>query len=166
VTFKNWDNSTLQTVNNVPYGGSANYTGVAPTNNSTGNIDDFEFIGWSPLPINIVAATTCVAQYKDVSSLLAQYLRGTITEYVSDTNTTIADYGLANQSSLKRVAAPITNVSIYGLASSAKIEEFDFKNTNTIRLASYLKDQHKLKSLLIRSSDMSTMISEDNLDGT
>ena len=166
VTFKNWDNSTLQAVDNVPYGGSANYTGATPTNNSTGSIDDFEFIGWSPLPINIVAATTCVAQFKDVSSLLSQYLRGTLTEYVSDTNTTIADYGLGYQSSLKRVAAPITYVGVYGLISSTKIEEFDFKNTNTIRLASYLKNQHKLKSLLIRSSNMSTMISADNLDGT
>ena len=50
----------LQTVNNVPYGGSATYTGSTPTDPS-GNGNPFQ--GWSPTPTNITGTTSCYAQY-------------------------------------------------------------------------------------------------------
>lgn len=55
--------STLQTVQNVPYGGSATYTGSTPTKSGVDNPDDYPFLGWSPAPTNITGNTTCVAQF-------------------------------------------------------------------------------------------------------
>lgn len=48
----------LQTVTNVPYGGSASYTGTTPV-----DPDGREFGGWSPSPTNITGNTSCYAQY-------------------------------------------------------------------------------------------------------
>ena len=59
----------LQTVNNVPYGGTATYTGSTPTNNSTGNTADFQFYGWSPSPANIQGNTDCYAQFNDLREI-------------------------------------------------------------------------------------------------
>lgn len=51
----------LQTVYNVPYGGTAIYTGATPTSSQVGYI----FSGWSPSNTNITADTSCYAQFVD-----------------------------------------------------------------------------------------------------
>ena len=53
---------TLQTVNNVPYGGSTTYTGATPTT-TKGSASDYPFQGWSPQPTNIQGNTTCYAVF-------------------------------------------------------------------------------------------------------
>ena len=53
---------TLQTVQNVPYGGSATYTGSTPTT-TKGSASDYPFEGWSPAPTNIQGNTTCYAVF-------------------------------------------------------------------------------------------------------
>ena len=53
----------LQTVPNVPYGGTATYTGSTPTYTGS-NPEDYEFNGWSPLPSNITGNTSCYAAYR------------------------------------------------------------------------------------------------------
>ncbi len=53
----------LQTVRNVPYGGSATYTGNPPTKTDVNNPDDYEFSGWIPSPANIMGNTSCYAQF-------------------------------------------------------------------------------------------------------
>ena len=51
------ESTLLQTVNNVPYGGTANYTGSEPTK------EGYEFSGWSPSNTNITGQTSCYAQF-------------------------------------------------------------------------------------------------------
>lgn len=70
-TAKFYSGSTLlQTVSNVPYGTIPKYTGSTPTNNSTGNIADFEFVGWSPsLTTGIKADTSYYAQFYDLREI-------------------------------------------------------------------------------------------------
>ena len=51
----------LQTVNNVPYGGSATYTGSTPVDPSG---ESMPFEGWNPQPTNIVGNTSCYAQFQ------------------------------------------------------------------------------------------------------
>ena len=54
----------LQTVENVPYGSSVNYTGDTP-NNSTADVpEDWAFTGWDPEPTNITGDTLCYAQFE------------------------------------------------------------------------------------------------------
>ncbi|MDY3759621.1 MAG: DUF6273 domain-containing protein, partial [Treponema sp.] len=60
----------LQTVENVPYGGSATYTGATPVNPDDASLG---FEGWSPSPTNITGNTTCYAQFESP-------VRGTITD--------------------------------------------------------------------------------------
>ena len=52
----------LQTVQNVPYGSSASYTGDTPVS-PDGSAEDYPFEGWSPSPTNIKGNTSCYAQY-------------------------------------------------------------------------------------------------------
>ena len=60
-TVRFYNGSTLlQTSTNIPYGGSASYTGTTPVD-PTG--DGREFEGWSPSPSNITGNTDCFAQY-------------------------------------------------------------------------------------------------------
>lgn len=53
----------LQTVNNVPYGGSATYTGTAPVKTGVDDPELYKFTGWKPTGQNITGNTTCYAQY-------------------------------------------------------------------------------------------------------
>ena len=59
VYFYNGD-TLLQTVENVPEGGTATYTGTTPTSSQAGYIFD----GWNPSNTNITADTSCYAQFK------------------------------------------------------------------------------------------------------
>lgn len=61
VYFYNEDNTLLQTITNVPYGGSATYTGETPFKSQ-----DYEFTGWLPLPSNISGDTSCYAQFEKI----------------------------------------------------------------------------------------------------
>lgn len=54
--------STLQTVKNVPYGGSASYTGATPVSRD-GSAEDYPFLGWDPQPKNITGNTFCYAMF-------------------------------------------------------------------------------------------------------
>lgn len=54
----------LQTVDNVPYGGSATYTGDTPT-----NVKGDPFLGWDPKPTNITGNTDCYAQFEPTYSV-------------------------------------------------------------------------------------------------
>ena len=155
VYFKNWDNSTLQTVNNVQYGASANYTGATPTNNSTGSTEDFEFIGWSPEPINIVADTICTAQFKDVSSVVTQYLRGTISSYESETNTYIRQNAFYGCQNLETIRAPIVSFGLSCFTNCSNLTLIDLTNENAINIGdtfSFVADTN-LETLIIRSNE-------------
>lgn len=66
VTFKNSDNTLLQTVSNVPYGGTANYTNGTPSY-PDGDPMNIGFDGFSPTGSNITGDTVCVAQYSSMS---------------------------------------------------------------------------------------------------
>lgn len=62
VRFLNGD-KILQTLNSVPYGSTARYTGNTPVYSGT-NPEDYEFSGWSPSNVNIQQRTDCYAQFR------------------------------------------------------------------------------------------------------
>ena len=53
------ESTLLETVSNVPYGGTATYTGSTPTKTN------YTFTGWSPSNVNITSNTSCYAQFVD-----------------------------------------------------------------------------------------------------
>lgn len=85
VYFYNYDNTLLQTVQNVPYGGSATYTESTPTKT------DYTFTGWLPEPTNISGDTSCYAQFEPVvkeitdswATISARSAAGTAQNYYS-----------------------------------------------------------------------------------
>ncbi len=170
VTFKNWDNNTLQTVNNVPYGGSANYTETTPTNNSTGNTDDYLFTGWSPEPINIVGNLVCVAQYADASNDVTKYIRGKLEIYETINNSTIADSGLIGQGQLTKISGPFTYIGPNGLNSCSNLKTVEFTQLdnlqfNTDNLNAQLRNK-PIKHLVIHSSTVAEINDVNAISGT
>lgn len=67
VTFMN-GNDILQTVTNVPYGGTAKFTGTTPTPDTEG----FVFAGWYPSNTNIKGDTICQPVFADPNALNAK----------------------------------------------------------------------------------------------
>lgn len=54
----------LQTIENVPYGGSATYTGSTPVKQGVDNPEEYVFKGWLPSPTNITGETKCYPLFK------------------------------------------------------------------------------------------------------
>lgn len=101
----------LQTVADVPYGGSATYTGETPVDPEGNNA---EFQGWSPSPTSIVGNTTCYAQFATGAPTAtdASNAYGIEWDY-SQTGTTLTRLGLAAS-----FAAPAPATSLTGAGSS------------------------------------------------
>lgn len=57
-------NNVLYTVENVLYGGSANYYGPTPTKMGVDDPENYVFMGWSPLPEKIEGETYCYALFR------------------------------------------------------------------------------------------------------
>lgn len=84
----------LQTVNNVPYGSSATYTGNAPTYTGA-EAEDFTFTGFMPNGKNITGDTDCYAQYRYDGLYYVKIVERTIAGTYENANVTkIGDYAL------------------------------------------------------------------------
>ena len=154
---------TLQTVNNVIYGGSATYTGDTPTS-SRG--DAFVFDGWSPAPTNIQGNTTCYAVFRDMSSPLVKYLKRTMTEYESDTATTVGQYAFYNMNTLETATTSATTIEQYAFSGCSKLNTIDLTaTTGQVSIAANaFSSCNALTALLIRStSGVATLASSNAL---
>ena len=100
----------LQTVNNVPYGGTATYTGATPTTSQAGAV----FGGWMPNNTNITADTSCYAQFVEQelaetisdswSEIFANETNGTYSTKYSIGDTKLLDLGAEGQVLMQIVA--------------------------------------------------------------
>ena len=125
------------------------------------------FNGWSPQPTNIQGNLTCVAQFVDMSSPVIKYLKGTIESYESPSNNKIGKNGLAYQSSLKTITAPITTIESEAFSNSSNIETVDFTGTSAITVAANIfSSKSKLTAVIIRSTSMSTLANVNAFEGT
>ena len=111
--------SLWQTVSNVPYGGSATYTGDTPVS-PDGSAEDYPFEGWQPQPTNITGNTSCYAQFgsplevKEIADswdvILASIDNGTYKD----------KYKIGNYKPLDLGAEGIVNMQIVGMDVDAK----------------------------------------------
>jgi hypothetical protein len=62
ITWKNYDDTTLEVDNDVPHGATPSYDGDTPTKPESGNYT-YTFNGWSPSVISVTGDATYVAQY-------------------------------------------------------------------------------------------------------
>ena len=136
VTFKNTNNATLQTVNNVPYGGSATYTGSTPVHPTAP--EDNQFDGWTPEPTNIQADTVCVAHYKDLSSKLVGLIERTIKSYENSTLSSIRSYAFCSCSRMTSIVVPaVETIGISGM-NTVKASFLDMPNLRQIGQSAFL----------------------------
>ena len=98
VTFKNSDGTVLQTVNDVPYGGTATYTGETPVHPT--DSENMQFLSFEPTGANIVGPTNCIAQYLDLNSDLVKYLGGDLEYYDNETVDVIGGWSFASRGTL------------------------------------------------------------------
>lgn len=85
IYFYNGD-TLIQTIENVPYGGSAYYSGATPVKTGVDNPEEYEFKRWNPAPENITGETKCYALFKftgyikdDWATIAANIENGTAT---------------------------------------------------------------------------------------
>lgn len=62
ITWKNYDNTTLETDYNVAWGANPAYNGATPTRPSSGGTT-YTFSGWSPTPSSVTGNQTYTAQF-------------------------------------------------------------------------------------------------------
>lgn len=140
----------LQTVANVPYGGSATYTGTTPEH--TDDPENYKFNGWSPSNKNIQGDTSCYAQYNyigleetiedDWATIIANIDNGTYATKYSVGDTKIISLGTEGNVTMQIVAidtdvkadgsgnAPITWVSEYLLKTSHRMNPYLVSTTD------------------------------------
>ena len=103
------ESTLLQTVNNVPYGGTANYTGSEPTK------EGYEFSGWSPSNSNITGQTSCYAQFS-LATLDVVEIADSWTEIIAACNngTYKSKYNVGNYKPLT-IGSETINMQIAGM---------------------------------------------------
>ena len=103
------ESTLLQTVNNVPYGGTANYTGSEPTK------EGYEFSGWSPSNSNITGQTSCYAQFS-LATLDVVEITDSWTEIIAACNngTYKSKYNVGNYKPLT-IGSETINMQIAGM---------------------------------------------------
>ena len=100
----------LQTVNNVPYGSSATYTGDTPVS-PDGSAEDYPFEGWSPSSNNITGNTSCYAVFGSPAPVFesTDFTLGYGVEWdYSQSATTLTRIGLASGFSNPAPATSLT----------------------------------------------------------
>lgn len=108
VKFYNGD-SLLQTVNNVPYGGTASYTGTTPVHPSESSMT---FDGWVPSNSGITTDTNCYAQY--ISPAVVEEITDSWEQILTniDNGTYRSAYKLGNYKPLDLGSEGIINMQI------------------------------------------------------
>lgn len=141
----------LQTVQNVPYGGSATYTGDTPVS-SEGSAEDYPFEGWQPTGKNITGNTSCYAQFGsplEVKEIADDW--ATIIANI-DNGTYKSKYKIGNYKPLDLGSEGIINMQIAGF-NVDDLADGSGKAPITFVGRELLKTKHRMNQGLITNSD-------------
>ena len=112
----------LQTITDVPYGGSAVYSGDTPTNVSEDDPTDYAFTGWDKEAVNIQGNVNCYAQFRYVGMVYKHLLDGGFKDELKQTTAKeVGYYGLYNMLNLTKIT----------LSAVEKVGMFAFAQENT-----------------------------------
>lgn len=151
---------------NIPYGGSATYSGATPVYNGS-EVGEWTFTGFEPTGTDITGDTSCYAQYIDNSSPLIKYLKHTITSYESPSNTKIASNAFYQQNSLVSAKAPATTVETNAFNGCLNLTTVELPGTAAATIAAQaFVNCSKVEAVIIRSTTMSTLANVNALAGT
>ena len=124
----------LLTVNNVPYGGRASYTGDTPAKTGVDNPEDYQFVSWSPLPSGITGNTDCYAQFRYTGFVSLRLLENNMSgEYANSRITSIGKYALYGNTLITGVSFPnVTVIGDYSLRQCTSMLSADFPELVTV----------------------------------
>ena len=119
----------LQTVENVPHGGTATYTGSEPTKEG-----EYAFTGFQPDGTNITADTDCYAQFKSTAVVYTKLIDRSISgEYVNDRVESVGTYAFGECHNLITVNLPSAkSVAKSAFYSCIKLTTVNLPLTTTI----------------------------------
>ena len=158
-----YNGSTLLETVNVREGDTAIYSGATPEHETAG----FEFTGWDKPLTNITAATDFYAQFKDMRSPIIKYVEGTMTDYFSDTATTIAQYAFYGMTKLETAETSATSIGVNAFANCTNLATVDLTGMGAVSIGqNAFTSDAKLDALIIRSSTMATLANANALLGT
>ena len=144
----------LQRVDNVPYGGSATYTGDTPVS-PDGSAEDYPFEGWSPSPTNITGNTSCYAQYaspleiKEITDTWEQ-----IIDSVTD-GSYATKYSIGNYKPLDLGSQGIINMQIAGKGKDALADGSGTAHISWVGME-LLETDHRMNPGLVTNYDEET----------
>ena len=135
VYFYNGD-ALLQTVRNVPYGGSTTYTGTTPSKG-----EDYEFLGWSPAPVNITGDTYCYSQFRYSGMFSIKFVERTMEgEYENDRVTSIGAHTFYSMPALTSVSFPnVTSVGESAFYTCSKLAAVNFPSLTSVKKNTFYK---------------------------
>ena len=124
----------LLTVNNVPYGGRASFTGETPVKTGVSNPEDYQFVSWSPLPSNITGNTDCYAQFRYTGFVSLRLMENNMSgEYTNSRITTIGKYALYGNNLITGVSFPsVTTLGDYALRMCTGLLSADLPELVTV----------------------------------
>ena len=178
----------LQTISNVPYGGSATYTGTTPTKTGVDAPEDYEFTGFSPTGKDITGNTSCYAQFEYSGYMYTQLIDGSITEYVDEEQASVREYAFYNRKKLTTAKLPaatsiayvsffgceklvdtdfssLTNVGDNAFIGCSTIEKLDFPSVTSIGTYAFRND-NKLHTVILRSNIVCELNNTNAFEGT
>lgn len=155
---------TLQT-GTLSYGSMPVYSGATPTTTQQG---DYVFNGWDPTVVPVTGNQTYTAVFKDMSTPLIKYLKGTMEEYSSGTATKVGENAFAYSSSLTSVETTAKIIESSAFVNCGNLETIDLTNPTEVVSIGYsaFTGCYKIKAIFIRSSVMATLAHVDTLPST
>lgn len=159
VTFKlaSEDGGTTLETKQVIEGQTPTYTGSTPVSSRQQNEGDFTFMGWTPVPAPIYAATTYYAVFRDNRSVVVQYLEGVLKEYNGNA-TKLSTNAFSYLLNLTSITASATTVEMSIAPGCDNLTTVDLTNTNPVSIANNaFQSNRKMDSLIIRSTTLSSL---------
>ena len=132
-------NTLLLTVNNVPYGGRATFTGDTPAKTDVENPEDYQFVSWNPSPVGITGNTDCYAQFRYTGLISMRLMERNMSgEYVNARITSIGKHALESNSMITGVSFPnVTAIGEYGLRYCSGLLSADLPELLTVGTSAF-----------------------------
>ena len=151
----------LQTVDNVPYGGNATYTGTAPSKEG-----DWEFDGWNPSPVAIQGNTDCYAMFRYAGYISRDIINRSIVEASDNEVENIRASAFNSCSSLTSINFPaVTSIGGSAFQNCSGLISADFSLASSIGSSAFRRC-FGLTSLILRKTDTICTLSNNGIANT
>ena len=122
VRFFNGD-TLMQTVENVMYGASVEYSGDIPIKSGETDDSNYGFIGWDPDPTFVTGNMDCYAQFQFKGSYARELVQRTIAgDYENDRVTSVGDHAFHGTKALTSVDMDnVTDIGAYAFSDATKL---------------------------------------------